>query len=404
MRMISYPVCTTRYLFITAFTLPEHAGSGLNALNFANFLNKTGVHANILTFNRNLSFKKVEYINKTKIIRIPYINKNIFSKILSVPLILGFYCSNIFHSKIIFIYGSKIILYEVAIILAWLFHKKIIFQSLLPGVDDLKTICAEKKLFRQAYRFLFQHIDIYYSINPEFSKHFIEQIRRPRKILEMPQGTDINSFRPVTKAKKDALRVQLGVPPGLLFLSAGFLIRRKGYKRIFQAISELNMPFTYLILGDYYFSDSHFLRKSELEGTELYKFGKTLLGDKLQFKGHVSNVNEFLQCSDIFIHGSHQEGLPNVLLEAMATGLPVISYNISGLEGFFLRNGSNCLTYNTEKELVTLIKKVIEDEDLISKLGSNARQFIDNFCSFSKISSELHNKLNNLQQHGVEKL
>jgi glycosyltransferase involved in cell wall biosynthesis len=389
-----------RYLFITSYTLPDHSGSGINAYNFANFLNETGSPAHILTFNRNLSLKRVEYVDKTKIIRIPIFNKNIILKILSLPIILYYYSINIIRSQIIYIYGSKIILYELIILLAWLFQKKIIFQSLLLGIDDLKIIYQKGRGIKWVYKFLFRHIDIYHSINPEFSKHYTELIKRPEKILEIPQGINIKTYFPVDNNKKRMLREKLEIPSGLLLVSAGFLIRRKGYKRIFQTLSNLDIPFTYIILGDFHFHNNHFLLKSEIEGDQLYKLGKTLLQERLQFRGFVSNIDEYLQCADIFIHGSHQEGLPNVLLEAMATALPVLSYDIPGLKDFLLYNGQNCFIYNANDELIPFIKKVAQNDSLANKLGIEANYFISHNCTFDIVLSALLNKLESSNEVG----
>ena len=54
--------------------------------------------------------------------------------------------------------------------------------------------------------------------------------------------------------------------------------------------------------------------------------------------GSVSNVNEYLQASDIYITSSKSEGLPNGVLEAMAVGLPVIMSDIEQHKEVFNQN------------------------------------------------------------------
>lgn len=64
---------------------------------------------------------------------------------------------------------------------------------------------------------------------------------------------------------------------------------------------------------------------------ELIKLSKELnLQEKVEFLGYRQDVKEILKASDIFCFPSKQEGLPVALMEAMASGLPVICSDIRG--------------------------------------------------------------------------
>jgi glycosyltransferase involved in cell wall biosynthesis len=373
--MNKYENAGRRFLLVTPFTIPETAGSGINAFQYARYINQQGCSATVLTFNRNLKLKTREHKDDVAIIRIPYFNRSNLHKLLSLPVLAIYYIFYAFRHDVILIYGNRILAYEFLILFSSFLKRKIIFQSLLPGVDDMNTICDTNKVL---YHFLFRRIDVYHSINRQFSFYFADHIKRPQRILEIPQGVDIDKYFPVGGEQKRILRQKLNIPSGYVFISVGF-------------------PFTYIILGDFYFRNGHFLEHYSPESDELITLGNKLLGNKLQFKGFVSNVDEYLKCADVFIHGAHNEGLPNVILEAMATGLPVITYNIPGLQDFVLFNNHNCLTYNLYDELAPLLRRILKNKAQADAIAMNGRKYIESSGSFGAFFNALSDKISHIQ-------
>ena len=60
------------------------------------------------------------------------------------------------------------------------------------------------------------------------------------------------------------------------------------------------------------------------------------LNDKVIFTGNVKNVNEWLQISDVFLFASKKEGFPSVIIQAMATGIPIISLPLLNIIDFII--------------------------------------------------------------------
>ena len=103
------------------------------------------------------------------------------------------------------------------------------------------------------------------------------------------------------------------------------------------------------------------------------------ISDRIIFKGNIKPDQIFfeLQKADIFIMASKSEGRPNVIIEAMAAGLPVIASRITAHEEIIKHEETGLLfELDNVKELESSINKLSSDHELLYRLGNNARQSI----------------------------
>ncbi len=138
----------------------------------------------------------------------------------------------------------------------------------------------------------------------------------------MPNGVDSRRFTPAEPAERATLRARLGIPmdePVALFV--GRLERRKGLDILLAAWDELIRRETsarLLIagLGDAaaWIREAHALS----------------VGDRIAFLGGREDVADLYRAADVFVFPSRAEGCPNAVLEAMASGLPVVVTDVAG--------------------------------------------------------------------------
>ena len=158
-------------------------------------------------------------------------------------------------------------------------------------------------LYKILIPILYNRADVVFSnsisINHDLRNNF--RIVRPLKVI-------YNPVMPI-KQKKYLPSIILKI------ITVGSLRPIKNHSMILDAIQ--NIPNSHLtILGD-----------GKLRN-DLEQRAKNLgIGHRVDFKGIVKDVNRFLNQSDCFVLSSNSEGFPNVILEAMAVGLPVISTN-----------------------------------------------------------------------------
>ena len=101
---------------------------------------------------------------------------------------------------------------------------------------------------------------------------------------------------------------------------------------------------------------------------------KLNINNKVIFIGYHKNPEEYMETSSIFVLSSRCEGFPNVLLEAMAMGMPVISTDCKSGPKEIIHNEKNGLIVKVDDELglSKAINRLVNNEELRITLSANA--------------------------------
>ena len=148
----------------------------------------------------------------------------------------------------------------------------------------------------------------------------------PHRVQVVGNGVDLSKFAPQPQA---TARQQLGIPMGVpVLVTVGGLVERKGFHRVMACIPELRKRFPdlmYLVVGG---------PSPEGDWTERLRQMAVDLGLKeaVRFLGPLpsSDLSKVLSAADVFVLSTRNEGWANVLLEAMACGLPVVTTDVGG--------------------------------------------------------------------------
>lgn len=158
-------------------------------------------------------------------------------------------------------------------------------------------------------------------------------------------------IHPVEK-EPQTIRAELAITDdSIFFLASGRLHHQKGFDRLITHMTKLPGNWKLVILGD---GD----QKNKLQ-TLIDQNG---LQDKILLLGHTSAPWQYYRAADYFLLPSRWEGLPNVVLEALAYGTPVIAVREAhGVNEIaqFCKNGEVKVLYDVaamEKELCTLTR------------------------------------------------
>jgi len=161
----------------------------------------------------------------------------------------------------------------------------------------------------------------------------------------------------------------------LLFVGRGF--SRKGLKNLLSVMPKMDDRFHLLVVG----GDNHLESYRDL-------CNDLNIGSKVTFAGSRTEIHKYYGASDLFILPSFQEAFGNVILEAMASGLPVITTLRAGaseviqgeLRDFLLADPDDINDMKHKIELLAV-------PDKLKRLGEMARQIAQNYTIESNARS-----------------
>ena len=172
----------------------------------------------------------------------------------------------------------------------------------------------------------------------------------------------------VSEDSKRALKERLHIVNGeQVVLAVGRLSREKGHRDLVDAISKLGelnsaLRFKLIIVGEGPERDS--LERAVREKG---------LNASVIFTGHVEDISPYYAIADALALPSHSEGSPNVLLEAMAAGLPVVATAVGGVPEIAINEQNALLVAPGDPDsLARALNRVLSDTVLARKLGKAA--------------------------------
>jgi glycosyltransferase involved in cell wall biosynthesis len=216
----------------------------------------------------------------------------------------------------------------------------------------------------------------------------------PGKITVIPNGVDATLFTP---ASKEAAREQIQLSPhSLLVLFTGSLTPRKGVNillRAFQPLAQQNPQAKLVLVG---------------EGPErgnLLQLAKQLgVADRVVFAGAKPHPDlpAWYQACDIYVLPSWAEGLSLALLEAMASGKPVITTAPALGNHDAVRPGQTGLLFERGKadELAQLLSSLAVEPDRQHSLGQAARRRVEADFTWESVAQRTLSVYNKLLKTG----
>lgn len=182
----------------------------------------------------------------------------------------------------------------------------------------------------------------------------------------IPNGVDLERFRPRSER---AVRGDSAPVVGIV----GRLVAEKGYREFFEMarrVAQVRPDVRFLVVGDCLPSD-----RNPLKETLRRWVRQAGLEERFVFTGHTDQVERYLRQMDVFTLPSYREGLPVSVLEAMASGLPVVASDIRGCREAVIPGETGLLVPPKNAAALTqAVLALLESPELARRMGEAGRR------------------------------
>jgi glycosyltransferase involved in cell wall biosynthesis len=329
--------------------------------------------------------KTIEEIKVTKVLIDQFL---IFKKIFQFFKFYLVFTRKIQQFDIVHIHGFSMRNAGV-ILICLLFQKKILLKMTSFGHDDPLSVKRNSPYLYLIYKLCHYYI----GISPAFFKSFQDSGISKIKFEFIPNGVNLNIFKPISKEEKIKIKEKYGYKENnKIILFIGHFSQEKNPILAYQSWFEYfknhnNANLIFIGAATNHFEVDESIVKfinDDLKNRYLY--------NEVKFINKTDNIEEYMQIADIFLMTSEREGLPNVLLEAMSCGLPCICKRLPGITDWIVKDletgflfDQNDANYISEK-----INKLINDKILREKIIFNALEYVRNNFSSSNTSNDIY--------------
>ena len=339
---------TKKICFLTQMNYESCAGSTLNAYSIARHLVKANISVSMLSYGSSYRMTSTNGVKSLNLLKRSGGPTAVLVHLLNIIVIVNY-----------LIRGYTFIIYgvphgrAVVLILSRILRRPIILRSTMLGDDDLYSIRANLPF---TWYCLNKSRFLYWAITPEFEK--IARKFSNVNTLYLTQGC---RFEVSMSTRAKIINRELS------YLSVGHLIFRKGFGDIVEVLSSKRINLTIVGHNDLTVPKSLFHLRNEM----------TLLRSKLEGRAKIvgpnENIGSFYENNDVLLHFALQEGLPNVVIEAMAHGCIPVVRRLPGIEGILIKHEINGFLFDSlhhAKEIISNIEGNKYDLRAISQAAS----------------------------------
>ncbi len=251
----------------------------------------------------------------------------------------------------------------------------IVVSTVPMPVEGFDVNPIRKLIYKTFNRFSERFVDMFMVVSDALEKTMIEKHRiAPQRVVKIYNGIEKDEYcmeEDELIRRRFRFRKESGLEDDVPVVGAiGRLVWQKGFEYFIEAIPDVlknSKETRFLIVGEGTLKDKLEAKSKNLK-----------LEDKIIFTGFRSDIKDVLASIDIFVMPSLLEGLPMILLEAMAMAKPIVATHIDGVKEV-LNNGVTGLLAPPKdpKALSETIVDLLNHRDKAYQMGLAARRVVE---------------------------
>ncbi len=201
----------------------------------------------------------------------------------------------------------------------------------------------------------------------------------------------------VTGEDRESVRREFGIAAHEKII--GMVARvapQKDYVTLARAAQKVLAVFPnarFVVAGDYDGVPAHRTHYEEIK----HLLDEYKIGDRFIFTGFRRDIPRVIAAMDVFVLCTHHEGLPLVLLEGMAQGLPTLATAVDGIPELITDEANGLLhAHGDDAKLAEHLLKVLDDKAFAKRIGDNARAHVAANFSNERFASNMQNAYRSL--------
>ncbi len=283
-------------------------------------------------------------------------------------------------------FSQKSVLLTVMAILS---GKKIAIKLTSFGDDDPRTMMRRSRLAAWCYR----RANMFFAVTPKFRESYDGAGLPGDRFRVISNGVDLDRFRPPADGERSSLRRELKIPDGTpVVLFVGFFSVEKQPHVLFEAWHDMaartKSPAVLVFIGatgaTYHEIDAALAPAIRRDAAAK---GVT---DRVVFVESTLEIERYYRAADIFVLPSLREGMPNALLEAMASGMACVTTRLEGITDRLIADGESGLLVppGDRSALADALTTLATDSARRDRFGRAARRTIETQFSLDETARQ----------------
>ncbi len=365
---------------VSGIYFPEPGGAQIQTHNFANKLVELGHEVDSLIFNPT-NIKINDY-------NILIINKFLSSLVyffqyylnINISFILEIYLKKIISKKKYDVWHFNFVNFKSLMIINTLkkLNQKIIvtFQGIDIQIDEsINYGYRLNKKYNNYFLKTLNNIDLFLNISKTIKKDLKCVGVNDEKIIFLPNTVDTKKIKDIYNSNKDISEKKLK-----LITVARYAEKKKGYDLVpilSKKLFENKIEFTWTIIGQ---NTSKLLENEFIKNNKnLFNVFENINNNMEKYFPHSSIINKYVS-SDIYVNLARIESFGITFIEAMASGLPIISFDKKGANEIIIDNYNGYLISSNEIDgFVKKISEIYYDKKILNHTKNNVFKSVEKY-------------------------